>query len=155
MRRVALAVALAALLASCGGGSKSSKGPETAYLTGVTVRRDAVTFDFKTAPITVKAAYQPRSKLQECGSGQPVRVQGAAYVVVHFTPAASAEFKGENAVPTYTGPNRLSGPGPVLETAKICDFEADLGWAVGIAKRLPLHVSHDGSSVTVSFGVTT
>jgi hypothetical protein len=155
MRRVALAVGLAAVLAGCGGGSKSSKGPETAYLTAVTVRSDAITFDFKTAPLDVKATYQLRSQLRECGSGQPVRVQGAVYVVVHFTPAASAELKGENVVPTYTGPGRLSGPGPVLETAKICDFEADLGWAVGIAKRLPLHVLRDGSSVTVSFGVPT
>jgi hypothetical protein len=152
MRRVAVAVGLALLLAGCGGGSKTPDEPTTAYLTDVTVVSKAITFDFKTAPTEVKAAYQPRSMLSECGSGAPVRVKGTAYVVVHFTPAASAEIKGEEVVPTYTGPKRLSGPGPVLETAKMCDFEADLGWAIGIAKRLPLHVSKDGSSVTVSFG---
>jgi hypothetical protein len=152
MRRVALGVGLALLLAGCGGGSKKPDEPTTAYLTDVTVVSRSITFDFKTAPTEVKAAYQPRSQLSECGSGAPVRVKGTAYVVVHFTPAASAEIKGEDAVPTYTGPKRLSGPGPVLETAKLCDFEADLGWAVGVAKRLPLHVSKDGSSVTVSFG---
>jgi hypothetical protein len=140
------------LLAGCGGGSNSSAGPETAYLTGVKVESRALTFDFRTAPSEVKATYQPRSQLRECGSGRPVNVRGAAYVVVHFTPAASAEFEGEKVVPTYNGPKRLSGPGPVLETVKMCDFEADLGWAAGIAKRLPLHVSQDGSSVTVTFG---
>jgi hypothetical protein len=152
MRRIALAVGAAALLAGCGGGSKSSAGPETAYLTGVKVEGGAVSFDFKTAPGEVKAAYRPRSELRECGSGRPVRLKGAAYAVVHFVPAASAEFEGEKVVRTYTGPKRVSGPGPVLETVKMCDFEADLGWAVGIAKKLPLHVSQDGSSVTVSFG---
>ena len=156
MRRVALAVGLVALLAGCGGGggggTDEPDGSETAYLTDVKVLSDSITFDFKTAPLNVKANYQPRSQLAECGSGAPVRVKGTAFAVVHFTPAASAEIKGEEVVPTYTGPNRLSGPGPVLEAAKMCDFEADLGWAVGIAKRLPLHVSRDGSSVTVSFG---
>jgi hypothetical protein len=152
MRRVALAVGAAALLAGCGGGSKSSEAPEFAYLTDVKVEGRVVSFDFKSAPREVKARYEPRSQLKECGSGSPVRLKGAASVVVHFTPAASAEIKGEEVVPTYTGPRRLSGPGPVLETVKMCDFEADLGWAVGIAKKLPLHVSQDGSSVTVSFG---
>jgi hypothetical protein len=151
MRRVALMVGTAALLAGCGGGSTSPEGPETAYLTDVNVTSDAVSFDFKSAPLEVKARYQARFQLRECGSGRPVRVKGAAFVVVHFTPAASAEIRGEDVVPTYTGPRRLSGPGPVLETAKMCDFEADLGWAMGIAKKLPLHVSQDGSTVTVSF----
>jgi hypothetical protein len=151
MRGVALVVGTVALLAGCGGGSESSEGPETAYLTDVKVTGDALTFDFKSAPLEVKAHYQPRSQLRECGSGRPVRVKGAGYVVVHFTPAASAEIKGEDVVLTYTGPKRLSGPGPVLEAAKMCDFEADLGWAVGIAEKLPLHVSRDGASVTVSF----
>ena len=144
-------VGTAALLAGCGGVSKSSEAPETAYLTDVNVTNDAVSFDFKSAPLEVKARYQARSQLRECGSGRPVRVKGAAFVVIHFTPAASAEIRGEDVVPTYTGPRRLSGPGPVLETAKMCDFEADLGWAMGIAKKLPLHVSQDGSTVTVSF----
>jgi hypothetical protein len=153
MRWVALAIGLVALLAGCGGGgSKQPDEPTTAYLTDGMVLSRAVTFDFKTAPVEVKAAYKPRSQLSECGSGAPVKVKGTSYVVVHFTPAASAEIKGEEVVPTYTGPNRLSGPGPVLEVAKLCDFEADLGWAVGLAERLPLQVSKDGSSVTVSFG---
>ncbi len=38
MRGVALVVGMVALLGGCGGGSESSEGPETAYLTGVKVR---------------------------------------------------------------------------------------------------------------------
>jgi hypothetical protein len=53
---------------------------------------------------------------------------------------------------TYTGPRRIAGPGPVLETAKTSDFEADLAWAIGLERRLPLRVAQDGATVTVSFG---
>ena len=72
--------------------------------------------------------------------------------VIHFFPAASADIQGEQVIPTYTGPKRLSGPGPVLETAKTSDFEADLAWAIGVARRMPFHVSQDGTTVTVRFG---
>jgi len=46
----------------------------------------------------------------------------------------------------------LSGPGPVLETAKTSDFEADLAWAIGLVERMPMRVARDGTSVTVNFG---
>ena len=155
MRTAAVAFALLALAAGCGGGGKATTTtgpPETAYLTNVEVEGDTVTFEFKTPPGEVKARYQPRSQVAECGSGAPVRLKGSAYAVVHFIPAASAEIKGEEVVPSYTGPKRISGPGPVLETAKMCDFEADLGWAIGVDRKRPLDVSRDGSTVTVSFG---
>ena len=151
MRWVALAVAAAALVAGCGG-SKHAAAPTNALLTGVHVEGKSVTFDFKSAPSTVKAAYQPKTRIVESGSGAPVPLKGEAYVVIHFFPAASADIQGEQVIPTYTGPKRLSGPGPVLETAKTSDFEADLAWAIGLERRLPLHVAQDGTTVTVSFG---
>ena len=112
----------------------------------------SVTFEFKSGPRDVRAAYQPKSRIVESGSGRRVPLQGKAYVVIHFVPAATADVKGENVLPTYTGPRRLSGPGPVLETAKTSDFEADLAWAIGLERRLPFHVAQHGTSVTVSFG---
>jgi len=90
--------------------------------------------------------------VNECGSGAPVRLQGAASLVVHFMPAASADLRGEQVVPTYTGPRRLAGPGPVLEAVKVCDFEADLGWAIALDRRLPVHVERDDNAVVVNFG---
>ena len=53
MRGVALVVGTVALLAGCGGSSESSEGPETAYLTDVKVTGDALTFDFKSAPLFI------------------------------------------------------------------------------------------------------
>lgn len=151
MRWVALAVAGTALIAGCGG-SKHSDAPTNALLTGVRVDGKSVAFDFKSPPSTVKAAYQPKARIVESGSGASVPLKGNAYVVIHFFPAASADIQGEEVIPTYTGPKRITGPGPVLETAKTSDFEADLAWAIGLERRLPLHVARDGTTVTVSFG---
>jgi hypothetical protein len=151
MTRVALALLSAAVLAGCGG-SKHAAEEGPALLTGIHVGARSVTFDFKSAPQQIKAAYQPKSRIVESGSGRPVPLKGTAYAVVHFTPAATADLDGENVRPTYTGPRRLSGPGPVLETAKTSDFEADLAWAIGLERRLPLHVAQDGATVNVSFG---
>jgi hypothetical protein len=151
MKRVALAVAAAALVAGCGG-SKHGVTPTMALLTGVHVDGKSVTFEFKSEPLEVKAAYQPKSRIVESGSGAPVPLQGKAYVVIHFMPAATADLQGEKVIFTYTGPRRLGGPGPVLETAKTSDFEADLAWAIGLERRLPFRVSRHGTAVTVSFG---
>lgn len=150
MRRVALAIAAAALLAGCGGGSSNAR-PEAALLTGVRVDAENVTFDFKSGPRDIKAAYQPKAQIVESGSGRPVPLKGKAYVVIHFVPAATADLQGEQVSPTYTGPRRLNGPGPVLETAKTSDFEADLAWAIGLERRLPFKVVRHGTSVTISF----
>jgi hypothetical protein len=151
MRQIALALVAAALLAGCGG-SKGAAEQGPALLTAVHVDATSVTFDFKSAPLQVKAAYQPKSRIVESGSGRPVPLKGTAYAVVHFVPSATADFDGETVKPTYTGPRRIAGPGPVLETAKTSDFEADLAWAIGLERRLPLHVAQDGATVTVSFG---
>jgi len=148
-----LAVALLLVVFGSGcGGSHDSAEPQNALLTGVKVEATSVTFEFRSKPQSVTSGYQPRSRIAESGSGAPVPLKGTAFLVIHFFPAASADIQGEQVIPTYTGPKRLSGPGPVLETAKISDFEADLAWAIGVARRLPFHVTQDGTTVTVRFG---
>jgi hypothetical protein len=149
MRGLVVGVAVVAVAAGCGGAEKS-EAPTTALLTDVTVGSQSVRFDFRSKPVQIRTRYEPQ--VSECGSGAPVALPGAASVVVHFTPAASADLRGEQVVPTYTGPRRIAGPGPVLEVVKMCDFEADLGWAIGLERRLPVHVSRDGDAVTVSVG---
>jgi hypothetical protein len=149
MRWAAVLVLLAAA-AGCGGGKTE---PGVALLTDVRTKGDSVTFDFRGEPQDVKARYVARRDLVECGSGAPVALRGGAYAVVHFTPAQTASIADDGKVtPTYTGPRRLPGTGPVLEVAKLCDFEADVGWAIGVQRRLPLDVSTDGGTVTIRFG---
>jgi hypothetical protein len=151
MSRLAVALLLVVLGAGCGG-SHRPVGPQNALLTGVKVEAASVTFEFKSKPRSVTSGYQPKSRIAESGSGAPVPLKGTAFLVVHFFPAASADIQGEQVIATYTGPKRLSGPGPVLETAKTSDFEADLAWAIGVTRRMPFHVAQNGTTVTVSFG---
>jgi hypothetical protein len=151
MRRVAVLLALALLAAGCGG-KKQSSVPTTALLTDVQAGSDSVTFTFKSAPDNVFTGYMPTGKIAQSGSGAPVKIAAPRAVVVHFRPAASADLQGEDVVPTYTGPNRLQGTGPVRDVVKVSDFESDLGWAIGLDRRLPVHVSRDGSKVTITFG---
>jgi hypothetical protein len=151
MRRLAALAVLGLLAAGCGG-SKQAEAPTTALLTGVDVAATSVTFAFRSGPRDVKVSYRPRAQIVESGSGARVRVAGTAFLVIRFTPAATADLQGEKVVPTYTGPKHVRGPGPVREAAKISDFEADLGWAIGLDRRLPYDVARDGDRVTVTFG---
>jgi hypothetical protein len=135
-----LALLLVALAAAGCGGSSAPK-PDHATLTAVDVQRDAVTFSFDTEPAQIAARYEPKASLAECGSGFPVRPAGSAFLVVHFRPAQTREV-----------PKRIVMPsGPLREVSKVCDFEADVAWALGVDGRLPFHVSRDGARVTVTF----
>jgi hypothetical protein len=145
------ALVLLVAIAGCGGGGKSEAQP--AFLTGVRAKDDSVTFEFRGEPRDVNARYAARRELMECGSGAPVPLEGSAYAVVHFRPAQTASVADNGKLTlTYTGPRRLQGGGPVLEVAKLCDFEADVGWAIGVARRLPMDVSTDDGTVTITFG---
>jgi hypothetical protein len=136
-RAVVLLAVLA--LAACGGTKRIS--PDHATLTDIDVRNSEVVFTFDVAPDTVKGSFTARSALAECGSGRPIRPPGRGFFVVHFRPAQSQGV-----------PRRVVMPsGPVLEADKVCDFEADVGWAIGMAGRRQWNVSHHGSTVTITF----
>jgi hypothetical protein len=139
VRRLTAALAVGLCVAGCGGGKPK---PEHATLTSVTVHASSVDFVFDSQPQSVRSGYVSVGTVAECGSGRLVTPRGTAIAVVHFLPAQSQGV-----------PKRIIMPsGPVLDVAKVCDFEADVGWAIGVERRLPLHVSRDGSTVTVTFG---
>ena len=125
------------LLAGCGG---STPAPDHATMTDVHVGTSSVDFVFDSRVQKVSAAYA-QGPIAECGSGAPVRPRGAAVLVVHFLPAQTEGL-----------PRRIVMPaGTVRELWKMCDFEADVGWAIAVARFGPFHVSRDGTTVTVSF----
>jgi hypothetical protein len=129
------------VVAGCGGGTKRIAA-DHATLTGVTVQESSVDFAFDVQPDQVKAAYADRASLAECGSGRPVRPDGSAFLVVHFQPAQSQGV-----------PRRIVMPsGQVLDVWKVCDFEADVGWAIGVAQKVPTNVSKRDGTVTITFG---
>lgn len=137
MRRFVLLLAVL-VVAGCGG---SRATPDHATLTDVRVRPQSVEFTFDSEPQQVRARWSPLQTIGECGSGLPVRPQGTAVLLVRFRPARTHEV-----------PKRIVLPaGPVVEADKVCDFEADVAWALGVERRQPFHVSRDGAKVTVTF----
>ena len=111
-------------------------------MTDIDVHNREVVFTFDVAPDTMQGSFAARSALAECGSGRPIRPPGSAFFVVHFRPAQSQGV-----------PRRVVMPsGPVLQADKVCDFEADVAWAVALDTKLPAHVSSHGATVTVTFG---
>jgi len=155
----------ALLLAGCGGSSTpmstspttldtTVSKPTTALLTNVHAGPKQVAFDFRTAPLQVKAGYVPKSQVVESGSGLPVAVAGSAFLVVRFNPASGADLSGSTFRLVYKGPRRLrpATAGPVREVARISDYEADLAWAIGLDRQRPYHVARAGSNVVVTFG---
>ena len=153
MRRLAALVVLAVLVAGCGGSNKASV-PTVALLTGVRVDGTSATFEFRSAPGTIRTHFRPRAQIAESGSGRRVPLRGNAFFVVSFFPAATAEADENGVRFSYTGLERLrpSAPGSVQEAVKIGDFEAQLDWAVGLDRRRPVRVTREGAKVTVTFG---
>jgi hypothetical protein len=109
-----------------------------AFLLAIHVAAHSVTFTFRSRPATVRAAYTAK-RLAECGSGRKVALRGVHFVI-HFMPAQSK-----------TVVRRLPGAGAIRELAKVCDFESDIGWAIGLDKRRPYDVVRKGTRVTVVF----
>jgi hypothetical protein len=113
-----------------------------AFLLGIQVGAHSVTFTFRAAPATVRAAYVA-APLAECGSGRAVPLRGRAHFVIRFLPGRTAL--------SFARSRRLKGVGAVRELAKTCDFESDLAWAAGLDRRRPYNVVRHGTRVTVTF----
>jgi len=138
VRQLTIVTSILLVLAGCGG---SAPTPDHATMTDVTVGRSSVDFLFDSRVQKVTAAYA-HGAIAECGSGNPVRPSGAAVLVVHFLPAQTRGL-----------PKRVVMPsGTVRELWKVCDFEADVGWAIAVSRLAPFDVSRDGTTVTVTFG---
>jgi hypothetical protein len=154
VRRLAALGAVLALAAGCGG-SQPQAAPTTALLTGVHVDRTSATFEFRSPPGLVRTHFRPRSQIAESGSGRIVPLRGSAFLVVSFSPAATADAGADGRLTlVYTGPRRLrpATAGPVHELVKIGDFEAQLDWAIGLDRRRAVSVERHGATVTVMFG---
>jgi len=109
-----------------------------AVLLGIQVRATTVTFQFRSAPHTIRASYD-RRPLAQCGSGQAVPLRGKVHLVIRFSPARTALAFGAH--------RRLGGQGSFRELAKVCDFESDLAWAIGLDTTHKYRVERHGSRV--------
>jgi hypothetical protein len=142
--------------------SPALESRETMYLTDVSLELDdcveRVVFEFEEGlpgPGFV-VSYQPENTAKiEDGSGNPIHVAGAAFLVVRLTPAMTARIEGEDVTPTYTGPREINPPTEarfVRHVVKTGDFEAQVTWAIGIDRTHPFRTNATESQLVVEIG---
>lgn len=122
-------------------------GSEAALLERVAIGRhegyDRVVFQFRNALPGYRVEYV-EPPLREDGSGNVIRVDGTAFVVVRMEPASGFDLSVPEGELVYKGPRRLSGADAgtsvVREVVRTGDFEAVLTWAVGLSDRVDFRV---------------
>ena len=118
---------------------------ETALLERVAVAAhddyDRVVFQFRNGLPGYRVEYV-EPPLREDGSGNLVRLDGNAFVVVRMEPASGFDLSVPEGELVYTGPRRIAGDGTAVlrELVRTGDFEAVLTWAIGLDGRVPFRV---------------
>jgi hypothetical protein len=88
---------------------------------------ERIVFEFDSGLPPAEVQYV--QSVSQCGSGNAVALEGAAVLSVTFQGAAQHTDAGQ---PTFDE-QALPGPGnTILEAKQTCDFEAELGWAMGV-----------------------
>jgi hypothetical protein len=126
---------------------EENSGAETSLLTDVRVARhegfDRVVFEFDGALPGYDVEYvQP--PITEDGSGDEIDVAGEAFLSVTMRPASGFDLSQGEGEQTYDGPTRIagedSGTSVIQEVVRTGDFEAVLGWVIGISDRVDFRV---------------
>jgi hypothetical protein len=110
---------------------------------------ERVTFELKPqqgeadGPVGWKVAYEA-GPINEDGSGRPVKIKGAAFLVVTMS-AAGADLSQEAAPATYTGPASIESADTtrIQQVRRTGDFEGVLTWVIGLDRQRPFHVTTD------------
>jgi hypothetical protein len=134
---------------------------ETALLTRVAAGRnegfDRVVFEFRNDLPGYRIEYV-EGPLSEDGSGNPVALEGSAYLVVRMEPASGFDLSVPEGALVYMGPRRIQGSdfgtATVRELVRTGDFEAVLTWAIGVNGRTPFRVLtlQEPSRLVIDFG---
>jgi hypothetical protein len=100
-----------------------------------------------------EVSYQPPevAKIQD-GSGDPLAIAGADFLVVRMFPAMTAKIDGEDVEPTYEGPRNIPAPTDakmIREVAETGDFEAQVTWAIGLDNKHPFTVTATDDELVV------
>jgi hypothetical protein len=145
-----------------GGGTDVRSNPkpsETMLLTQIDVVSevcaDRVTFSFRPDRAEkpgFRIEYRPADEAQtEDGSGNHIAVDGSAFLVVRFEPAATADISGDQLKFTYPGPRRIPTPlgRHLQEVVKVSDFESALTWTLGLDEQRPFKVTASNSRLVI------
>jgi hypothetical protein len=121
-------------------------GLEVATTTGGCTDTIVFTFSTDSAPEEpgYRVEYQP-GPFTEDASGEPVSVDGDAFLVVRLEPAYGYDFETGEA--TYTGPTdfRPTGTRFVRHAVNTGDFEAVVTWVFGLSEQRPFRVLAAGA----------
>lgn len=125
----------------------TSRDEEIALLERVAVARhegyDRVVFQFKNIRPGYRVEYV-EPPLREDGSGNRVKVDGSAFVLVRMELASGFDVTTGEGELVYTGPRRIAGSqagtSVVREVVRTGDFEAVLSWAVGLDDAVDFRV---------------
>jgi hypothetical protein len=97
---------------------------------------DRVVFEFEGDEVPgYEVGYVER--VAECGSGEPVALTGGAVVSVTIRPANGHTEEGEATIPREVP---TQGTAVVREVIGFCDFEAVVGYGIGLATAVPFRV---------------
>ena len=91
------------------------------------------------------------AKIQD-GSGNPLAIAGADFLVVRMFPAMTAKIDGEDVEPTYEGERSIPAPTDarmLREVAMTGDFEAQVTWAIGLDNKHPFTVTASDDELVV------
>ena len=117
---------------------------------------DRVVFEFRDKMPGYRVEYVT-PPVYEDGSGAKVDLDGKAVVAVRMEPASGFDLSVPEGKLVYEGPRRISGSDAgtsvVRELVRTGDFEAVLGWAVGLDRRADFRVStlEDPSRLVIDF----
>jgi len=104
---------------------------------------DRLVFQFR-GPLSGYRVGYVQGPVREDGSGEPVDIEGEAFLEVVMAPASGVDLSGgAEPVEVYTGPDRVrSGDTElVTEVVRTGDFEATLSWGVGLRRQVPFGVA--------------
>ena len=128
-------------------GQATAGAGEIALLERVAIGRhegfDRVVFQFKNHLPGYHVEYV-EPPLREDGSGNIVKVDGNAFVVVRMELASGFDLTKDEGELVYKGPKRIDGSAAgtsvLQEVVRTGDFEAVLTWAIGLSDRVDFRV---------------
>jgi hypothetical protein len=122
---------------------------DTALLERVAIGRhegfDRVVFQFRGEGLPSYRIGYESPPFVEDGSGDPVDVDGNAFVSVRMEPASGFDLNTGEGELVYKGPRRLPGAAIVTQAVRTGDFEAVLTWVIGLDARVPFLVTRASS----------
>lgn len=136
------------------GSTARTSVPEEGYgqLTDVRVGAEGgverVVFEFRETRPGAQVAYVEPPITQD-GSGQPIDVDGEAFLQVVMMPATGFDF--DTGTESYTGPDRVTGGTTLVrEVVRTGDFEGYLTWVIGLDREVAYRVlTLDGARLVI------